>query len=55
MYKVRAWRGGQGVWVAADGEYASGMGAPPKPGFALAGVSHKKGGVMAAMDYLAAC
>jgi len=24
-------------------------------GFALAGVSHKKGGVMAAMDYLAAC
>lgn len=27
-----------GVWVEAAGEYASGMGAPPKPGFALAGV-----------------
>jgi hypothetical protein len=30
--------GGSGVWVEAAGEYASGMGAPPKPGFALAGV-----------------
>jgi hypothetical protein len=30
--------GGTGVWVMADGEYAAGMGAPPKPGFALAGV-----------------
>ncbi len=30
--------GGSGVWVEAEGEYASGMGAPPKPGFALAGV-----------------
>jgi hypothetical protein len=30
--------GGNGVWVDAAGEYASGMGAPPKPGFALAGV-----------------
>jgi autotransporter-associated beta strand protein len=27
-----------GTWVEAEGEYASGMGAPPKPGFALAGV-----------------
>ncbi|RPJ34002.1 MAG: hypothetical protein EHM17_08255 [Verrucomicrobiaceae bacterium] len=27
-----------GAWVEAEGEYASGMGAPPKPGFALAGV-----------------
>jgi hypothetical protein len=30
--------GTNGVWVEAAGEYASGMGAPPKPGFALAGV-----------------
>ncbi len=30
--------GGNGTWVEAAGEYASGMGAPPKPGFALAGV-----------------
>jgi hypothetical protein len=30
--------GANGVWVEAAGEYASGMGAPPKPGFALAGV-----------------
>jgi hypothetical protein len=30
--------GGNGVWVEAAGEYASGMGAPPKAGFALAGV-----------------
>ena len=30
--------GTTGVWVEAAGEYASGMGAPPKPGFALAGV-----------------
>jgi hypothetical protein len=29
---------GNGVWVEAKGEYASGMGAPPKPGFGLAGV-----------------
>jgi hypothetical protein len=27
-----------GVWVTSEGEYASGMGAPAKPGFALAGV-----------------
>ena len=27
-----------GKWVSAQGEYASGMGAPPKPGFALAGI-----------------
>ena len=30
--------GHQGVWVEAAGEYASGMGAPPKPDSALAGV-----------------
>jgi hypothetical protein len=30
--------GANGVWVEAAGEYASGMGSPPKPGFALAGV-----------------
>ncbi len=30
--------GGTGTWVEAQGEYASGMGASPKPGFALAGV-----------------
>lgn len=30
--------GSTGTWVEAAGEYASGMGAPPKPGFALAGV-----------------
>ena len=30
--------GSAGVFVTADGEYASGMGSPPKPGFALAGV-----------------
>lgn len=30
--------GTSGVWVEAEGEYASGMGAAPKPGFALAGV-----------------
>ena len=30
--------GTTGKWVAAEGDYAGGMGAPPKPGFALAGV-----------------
>jgi len=30
--------GTDGVWVEADGEYASGMGQPAKPGFGLAGV-----------------
>lgn len=30
--------GAKGVWVTAEGEYASGMGAPPQPGFGLAGV-----------------
>lgn len=30
--------GSTGTWVEAEGEYASGMGAAPKPGFALAGV-----------------
>lgn len=27
-----------GKWVTAQGEYAAGMGAPPKPGFGLAGI-----------------
>ncbi len=27
-----------GVWVEAAGEYASGMGSPPRPGYGLAGV-----------------
>ncbi len=30
--------GADGVFVTAAGDYAGGMGAPPKPGFALAGV-----------------
>ncbi len=30
--------GAMGVWVMAEGDYAGGMGAPPKPGFALSGV-----------------
>ena len=30
--------GSPGVWVEADGEYASGMGQEPRPGFGLAGV-----------------
>lgn len=30
--------GASGKWVTAEGEYASGMGAPAKPGFALAGI-----------------
>ncbi|HEX7260863.1 MAG TPA: hypothetical protein VF258_03530 [Luteolibacter sp.] len=30
--------GATGVWVTAEGDYAGGMGAPPKTGFALAGV-----------------
>lgn len=30
--------GTTGVWVEATGQYASGMGSPPKPGYALAGV-----------------
>ncbi len=30
--------GAAGTWVEAEGEYASGMGAAAKPGFALAGV-----------------
>lgn len=36
--------GSAGVFVTAEGEYASGMGAPPKPGFALAGVVASVGG-----------
>jgi len=30
--------GSTGVWVEATGPYSPGMGAPPKPGYALAGV-----------------
>lgn len=30
--------GNTGVWVEATGPYSPGMGAPPKPGYALAGV-----------------
>ena len=30
--------GASGVWVEAEGEYSPGMGAEPKPGYALAGV-----------------
>lgn len=36
--------GANGVWVEAAGEYASGMGAAPRPGFALAGVVADAGG-----------
>jgi hypothetical protein len=30
--------GTEGIWVEGAGEYSSGMGAPPKPGYGLAGV-----------------
>jgi hypothetical protein len=37
--------GTEGVWVEASGEYASGMGgAPPQPGYGLAGVIAQEGG-----------
>ena len=36
--------GTEGVWLEATGEYASGMGAPAKPGQALAGVIAEVGG-----------
>ncbi|MEY5019340.1 MAG: hypothetical protein RLZ22_428 [Verrucomicrobiota bacterium] len=36
--------GFEGVWVEAEGTYASGMGAGPKPGYALAGVVCDIGG-----------
>ncbi|MES2661614.1 MAG: hypothetical protein V4689_23550 [Verrucomicrobiota bacterium] len=36
--------GSPGVWVAAEGDYAGGMGAPSKPGFGLAGVVASVGG-----------
>jgi len=36
--------GAPGVFVTAAGDYAGGMGAPPKPGFALAGVVAAVGG-----------
>lgn len=36
--------GTTGVWVEASGEYSPGMGAPPKPGYALAGVIASLGG-----------
>ncbi|MES2921796.1 MAG: hypothetical protein V4819_09620 [Verrucomicrobiota bacterium] len=36
--------GSTGKWVTAAGDYAGGMGAPPKAGFALAGVVASVGG-----------
>lgn len=36
--------GTEGVWVEATGEYNSGMGAPSRPGFGLAGVVAESGG-----------
>lgn len=36
--------GFEGMWVEAEGTYASGMGAGPKPGYALAGVVCDVGG-----------
>ena len=36
--------GSAGVWVTAAGDYAGGMNAPTKPGFALAGVVASVGG-----------
>jgi hypothetical protein len=36
--------GSPGVWVTAAGDYVGGMGAPTKPGFALAGVVASVGG-----------
>lgn len=36
--------GSPGVWVAAEGDYAGGMNAPTKPGFALAGAVASVGG-----------
>ena len=36
--------GAQGVWVNADGDYAGGMGAEPKTGYALAGAMASVGG-----------
>lgn len=36
--------GSTGVWIEATGQYASGMGSPPKPGYALAGVIAETGG-----------
>jgi hypothetical protein len=36
--------GADGVWVEAEGEYISGMGSPPQPGFGLAGVVASRGG-----------
>jgi hypothetical protein len=36
--------GAEGVWVEADGEYASGMGQPARPGYGLAGLIAETGG-----------
>jgi hypothetical protein len=36
--------GTPGRWIAAEGDYAGGMGAPPRDGFALAGVIAQVGG-----------
>lgn len=34
----------EGVWVEADGDYKGGMGAPPRPGYSLAGVVADRNG-----------
>jgi hypothetical protein len=36
--------GTTGVWIEATGQYASGMGSPPRAGYALAGVIAETGG-----------
>jgi len=36
--------GSTGVWIEATGRYNSGMGSPPRDGYALAGVIAEKGG-----------
>lgn len=36
--------GATGKWITAEGDYAGGMGAPPRDGFALAGVIAEVGG-----------
>lgn len=43
-FPVVAVAGTTGVWVTAEGDYAGGMGAESKPGFALAGVVANLGG-----------
>jgi len=36
--------GTTGIWIEATGQYASGMGSPPRAGYALAGVIAETGG-----------